>query len=95
MSRFYEGQGFSKEAEPWRKQRLDIVRQRLGEEPLSVAISLNNLAGLYKNQGRYTEAEPLYLQALELYKKLLGEDHPNTKTIKENYKLMKQEMEST
>ncbi|MDJ0730934.1 MAG: tetratricopeptide repeat protein [Crocosphaera sp.] len=77
ISRFYEGQGFYKEAEPWRKQCLNIIQERLGEDHLSVASSLNNLAELYKAQGRYGEAEPLYLQALELRKKRLGEDHPD------------------
>ena len=95
ISRFYEAQGFYKEAEPWRKQCLDIVKQRLGEDHPYVASSLNNLANLYNAQGRYSEAEPLYLQALELYKKLLGEDHPNTKTVKQNYEIMKQQRESS
>ena len=57
-----------------------------------MASSLHSLANLYNNQERYSEAEPLYLQALELYKKLLGEDHTNTRTVKENYELMKEEM---
>ena len=58
-----------------------------------MALSLNNLAVSYKDQERYEEAESLYLQALELFKKRLGEDHPNTKTVKQNYELMKQQME--
>ncbi len=84
ISRFYEGQGFYKEAEPWRKQCLNIVQERLGEDNPYVALSLNNLAGLYYAQGRYSEAEPLYLQALELRKKLLGEDHPYVATSLNN-----------
>ena len=80
INQFYEGQGFYKEAEPWRKKCLDIVKQRLGEDHPDVATSLNDLALLYYYQGRYEEAEPLYLQALELRKKLLGEDHPDVAT---------------
>ncbi len=84
ISRFYEAQGFYKEAEPWRRQCLDIAKQRLGEDHPDVASSLNNLAGLYNDQGRYEKAEPLYLQALELRKKLLGEDHPDVATSLNN-----------
>ncbi len=75
ISRYYNGQDFYKEAEPWYQKCLDIVRARLGEDHLYVANSLNNLALLYNNQGKYKEAETLYLQGLELRKKLLGEEH--------------------
>ncbi len=84
ISRFYEGQSFYKEAEPWRKQCLDIVQKRLGEDHIDVALSLNDLGGLYHDQGRYSEAETLYRQALELRKKLLGEDHPDVATSIDN-----------
>jgi tetratricopeptide (TPR) repeat protein len=88
ISRFYKGQGFYKEAEPWDKQCLDITKKRLEEDHPNVADSLNNLALLYYNQGRYEEAEPLYLQALKLRKKLLGEDHPDVATSLNNLALL-------
>jgi tetratricopeptide (TPR) repeat protein len=77
LGRFYEGQGAYSRAEPWYEQCLITARERLGEEHLDVALSLNNLANLYKSQGKYAEAKPLYLQALELRKRLLGEEHPD------------------
>ncbi|EAZ87982.1 tetratricopeptide repeat protein, partial [Crocosphaera chwakensis] len=88
LGRFYEGQGLYKQAEPWSKQCLDIVKQRLGEEHPNVATSLNNLAELYNAQGRYEEAEPLYKKAIMIAIKTLGVNHPNTQTIINNYNQM-------
>ena len=72
---FYEGQWFYQQAEPWKKQCVEVAKNRLGAEHPDVATSLNNLAGLYRSQGRYDEAEPLFLQALEIAKKSLPADH--------------------
>ncbi len=91
LSRYYEGQGFYQEAEPWREQCLSITQERLGDEHPSVARSLNNLAALYESQGKYEAAEPLYKKALEIYKKLLGEEHPNTLGVKENLLFLQQQ----
>ena len=74
-ARFYHGQGLYDKGAPWYKQCLEITKKRLGEEHLSVATSLNNLAELYDSQGRYSEAEPIYIQALALIPKMVGEDH--------------------
>ena len=74
---FYEGQGFYQQAEPWKKQCVEVAKNRLGAEHPQVAVSLNNLAGLYSSQGRYDEAEQLYLQALEIDKQSLHADHPS------------------
>lgn len=48
----------------------------LGEEHLSSAECMNNLAMLYKDRGDYKQAEPLYRRALEIREKLLGADSP-------------------
>ena len=77
LARFYEGQGLYARAEPWQKNCLKVIRDRLGNDHPDVAGSLNNLAELYRSQGRYSEAEPLYLQALELCRQVLSNDHPN------------------
>jgi tetratricopeptide (TPR) repeat protein len=76
IGRFYAGQGNYSFAEPWNKDCLEVVRKRLGEEHPSVAMSLNNLAGLYHSQGKYKEAEPLFRSALEKKKRLLLPSQP-------------------
>ncbi|MEH2177973.1 tetratricopeptide repeat protein, partial [Nostoc sp.] len=76
-AQFYNGQGLYNQALPWYEQCLEVTKKRLGEEHPSVALSLNNLAGLYNSQGRYSQAEPIYIQALALRRKLLGEEHPD------------------
>ena len=88
LNRFYEGQGLYVLAEPWCKQGLSAIKDRLGEEHPSVASSLNNLALLYHSQGRYAEAEPLLQQALELYKRLLGDEHSDVATSLNNLALL-------
>ncbi len=47
-------------------------------KPLSLAISLNNLAVLYCSQGKYTEAEPLYQRALAIRVQVQFFYHPGT-----------------
>jgi len=77
LGRFYQGQGLYNLAEPWYKQCILSLKQRLGDNHPDIATSFNNLAALYDSQGRYKEAEPLYIQALALRQKLLGDDHPD------------------
>ncbi|WP_413167313.1 tetratricopeptide repeat protein [Capilliphycus salinus ALCB114379] len=84
LGRFYEGQGFYSQAEPWCQKCLDITQNRLGQQHRDVAESLNNLAGLYESQGKYEEAEPLYQQALEMRRQLLGQQHPSVATSLNN-----------
>ncbi|MFM7795002.1 MAG: tetratricopeptide repeat protein, partial [Microcystis panniformis] len=73
------------EAEPLLLEALDLKKQLLGDNHPSVALSLNNLAGLYNSQGRYTEAEPLHLEAINIATQVLGENHPHTQTVYQNY----------
>ncbi|MGP1386395.1 MAG: tetratricopeptide repeat protein [Thainema sp.] len=84
ICRFYWNQGLYDDAQIWCEYGLQQSQLRLGQEHLSVATSLHNLAGLYESQGRYGEAEPLYLQALEMQKRLLGQEHPSVATSLNN-----------
>ena len=84
LGNFYQSQGAYAQALPWREQSVSVAKERLGEEHISVATSLNDLGLLYDLQGRYEKAENNYLQALELDKKLLGEEHPYVATILNN-----------
>jgi len=84
IARFWEGQGAYAQAEPWYKQCLTAVQEKLGTDHPSTAIALDNLAGLYRSQGRYEEAEPLCLRALEIIQHQLGTDHPDTAIVLDN-----------
>ncbi|MEH2384860.1 MAG: tetratricopeptide repeat protein, partial [Nostoc sp.] len=84
LGRFYQGQGAYAQALPWYEQSLSSARKRFGDEHLSVATSLNNLAELYRSQGRFRDAEPLYIQALTMTKYLLRDEHPSVATSLNN-----------
>jgi tetratricopeptide (TPR) repeat protein len=88
LGRFYDGQGFYSQAEPWSEKCLDITQNRLGQRHSDVATSLNNLAGLYSSQGKYEEAEPLFLQALDMRRQLLGQQHPDVAASLNNLALL-------
>jgi tetratricopeptide (TPR) repeat protein len=64
-------------AEPLLVKALEMSKRSLGEEHMSVAQSLNNLAHLYVSQGSYEKAEPLYVQSLVMRKQLSGAEHPD------------------
>nr|WP_278002576.1 tetratricopeptide repeat protein [Nodosilinea sp. FACHB-13] len=84
LGRFYQGQGAYGQAEPWLQDCLMVTRDRLGDDHLAVAASMNNLAALYQSQGRYSEAEPFFRDALMLHQRLLDDDHPTVATSMNN-----------
>ncbi len=57
----------------------------LGLDHPNTATSLHNLAALYDIQSKYEQAEPLYQRALAIHEQVLGADHPDTRTVQENY----------
>jgi Flp pilus assembly protein TadD len=63
------------EAETLLERALKIREKELGENHLSTATSLINLAGLYYAQNKPAEAEPLLERALDISEKRLGKDH--------------------
>ena len=87
LGMFYKAQGLYKSSEVWLEQCLNVCRERLGEQHLDVAASLNNLAELYREQGRYKDAEPLFVKALKLLKRI-PEQHLNVATIFNNLALL-------
>jgi len=92
LAALYYSQKKYEQAEPLLKRALEIDEKVHGKEHPDVAIRLNNLAELYREQGKHAQSEPLYLRALEIDEKVHGKEHPNTKQIRKNYELMKQEM---
>ena len=63
------------QAEPLFIKVSTIRKSVYGENHLSYATSLNNLAFLYQKQGRYIEAEPVLLKSLQIEKSILGSDN--------------------
>ena len=53
LGSYLDDRGLYEEAEPLYQRSLAIKEKALGPDHPSVAITLNNLAGLYQSQGRY------------------------------------------
>ncbi|MGH1393069.1 MAG: tetratricopeptide repeat protein [Trichormus sp.] len=80
LGRFYEGQGFYEQAEPWYKLCIEIADRPFSSAGSYRASSRNNLAVLYTFLGHYQRAVDRYEEALEINRLLLGEEHPDTVT---------------
>ncbi len=65
------------EAQALSERALAIGEGVLGDDHLSIAISLNNLANIHWDRGRYAEALPPYERALAIRERALGSDHPD------------------
>ena len=76
ISRFYQGQGFYADAEPWYQRGCEIAEEYLEAQPLDLATSYNNLAEFYRYQGKYDNAEPLYIKALQIREQFLPTSYP-------------------
>jgi tetratricopeptide (TPR) repeat protein len=74
LGNFYKAQGSYQEAIPLLEQCLSLVQERLGENHIRTAVSLNNLALLYCEVDRYEEAEAFSHQALEIVRRLEREE---------------------
>lgn len=66
------------------KKALEMAKNAVGSNHLSVATSLNNLSLIYDAKGQYAQAEPFYKRSLAIWEKALGPDHPNVATSLEN-----------
>jgi tetratricopeptide (TPR) repeat protein len=86
--RFYIHQGLNKQAEPWYCECVRVTTERLGQDHLDVATSLNNLAELRHFQGRDAEAESLCLRSLDIRERQLGRDHLDVATCLNNLALV-------
>jgi tetratricopeptide (TPR) repeat protein len=92
LALLYKTQGKYEEAEPLYERAIAIDEKALGPEHPQLANHLNNLAYLYRTQGKYEEAEPLYKRALAIYENKFGPTHPSTRTIRENYDILLEDM---
>jgi tetratricopeptide (TPR) repeat protein len=71
---------------------LEDAREKLGENHLDYAQSLDNLAFLYYSKRSYEKAEPLLKQVLQIWKKTLGEDHQDYAASLNNLAMLYQSM---
>lgn len=70
------------------RRALAIDQASYGPDRPSVARDLSNLAQLLQATNRLKEAEPLYRRAVEilsLFHRITGHQHPDSKTIQDNY----------
>ena len=72
------------EAEKLQREAIDVGRQVLGAETLTVANLVNNLGVTVSVQGRHSEAERLYRDAYETHRLLVGEQHWRTANVARN-----------
>ncbi|QBD83789.1 tetratricopeptide repeat protein [Ktedonosporobacter rubrisoli] len=77
------------------QEALVIHEQKLGEDHLDTAQSLNDLALLYHYQGKYMKAQLLYQRALVIYERKIGTNNPRTMGVRKNYLTLLQEMKGT
>ena len=76
LGRVYFNLGLYDSSEPLLKASLDSKRRSLGNNDLSIAVTLTNLADLLQMRGQYDDAEPVYRDALSIRRKLLPAQHP-------------------
>ena len=72
------------EAEKLQREAIDVGRQVLGAETLTVANLVNNLGVTVSVLGRHSEAERLYRDAYETHRLLFGERHWRTANVARN-----------
>ncbi|NEZ66120.1 hypothetical protein D0962_25725 [Leptolyngbyaceae cyanobacterium CCMR0082] len=77
LGRFYEGQGFYREARTWYENCDRVVNHKLQGSPQIIASIQGHLARMFQFQGQYVESEKLYEQILETQKKYLHETSPD------------------
>ena len=72
------------EAEKLQREAIDVGRQVLGAETLTVANLVNNLGVTLSVLGRHGEAERLFRDAYETHRLLVGERHWRTANVTRN-----------
>jgi CHAT domain-containing protein/tetratricopeptide (TPR) repeat protein len=76
-----EARGRYRDAEPVRRQILDLCRRVLGEDHSATAGAYIDLAVNLRGQVRLAAAEPFFRKALDIDRKVLGEKHPTIARI--------------
>jgi hypothetical protein len=74
------------------QRALKIDEVSFGKDHSNVARDINNLAKLLYATNRLSEAEPLSQRATLIFARSLGWEHPNTKTMLENWAIILREL---
>jgi tetratricopeptide (TPR) repeat protein len=82
------------EAKDLLERSLRTDEAAFGSDHPKVAIRLNNLASALKDSGDLAQARSLFERALSIFRKFFGDDHPNTRTVRKNYELLIEKMNS-
>ena len=84
LDQLYDAKARYLEAERVSRRALAIDEANCGPDHPTVAIRLNNLAGLLRATNRLGEAEPLFRRALAIVEASYGPDHPTLATCLNN-----------
>jgi serine/threonine protein kinase len=68
--------GADQEVEALRREALDLAQRIYGDEHLTTASTVNDLAAALFAQRRYAEAAPLFARTVAVYRQRLGAEHP-------------------
>ena len=71
-------QGKFDEAQPLKREALEVSRETLGDRHQSTLAFINNLGSLLHAKGDLAAAELLFREALEVKRETLGNRHPDT-----------------
>ena len=74
----YEGQSDSVSAKKCYNEALEVKRYRLGDDDISVAMTLTKVGHVESISGEYTQALHCYEKALNVQRTYLGHDHSET-----------------
>ena len=67
-----------------------VIKQKVyGDDYISTADTLNNIASVNQQQGNYKEALDNYSKALVIYQKFHNKTHPSIKLVLENINIVK------
>jgi tetratricopeptide (TPR) repeat protein len=95
LARLYTDEEAFEEAEPLFLRAIEMKGQILGFEHPSMAIYLNNYAGMCAARQHYVKAEEHYHKALYILEKAHGPDDPDVRSVLGNlivlYRLMGKE----
>jgi len=81
LSRAYRGEGLLNKALAARRQEVEILKIRLGEDDANIALALDGIGEIYFEQRRFTAARKSFEDALRIGEKSLEANSPHLAII--------------